>query len=425
MPDFGTSSVIKEKKMKKIAALVVLLCAAKAFAADVAMPRLTIPTAQDSGMGGSHVAYTDNVFGLLVNPAAIMRVEQRSFFAISPTLFSPQSTFGLIQAIDGIVSKGDLGGLGDAANILSKQNGKISMGFDLREFPLSIAWVADGFGFGLWNRVFVNPNIIGTHFNFDVYGDVIMPIGFAFKLIDVKGHTVDAGVTVKPFARVRAHEKMNIMELMDQDTNFVDSMTVPLIIGAGFDLGFMYRWDMGLSAGLTFNDIVTRGVVAANLVGTDTNSYLVPFSMNMGLAYDFRFSRFWQNAPAFLARSGLSFAVDWRDLTNIFQQDDYLKRNAILDLGLGLQLSLLDMIKLRLGLNEMLPAVGLGFDFGPIEIDTAYYGKELGLEPGQLSIAALDLTFAIRPGAKKRDWPWARRALIGGTKAADAGQVSF
>ncbi|MDR0584671.1 MAG: hypothetical protein LBG57_10045 [Treponema sp.] len=397
--------------MKKIAALILSLCTVGVFAEDVAMPRFAMPTARDSGMGGTHVAYTDNVFSLLVNPAAMMRVRQRSFFAISPTLYSPQSTFGLIDAIDGLVSRGDLGSLGGAADIFSRQNGKISMGFDLKEFPLSIAWVADGFGFGLWNRVFVNSNIIGLRFNFDVYADVLLPVGFAVKVLDVNGHAIDAGLTVKPFARVRAYEKINLLGLLGTDSDL--SITAPLIIGAGFDLGLLYRWDTGLSAGLTLDDIVTRGAVAANFYGSDNNTYFVPFSMNLGLAYDFKLGQIWKNAPGFLAKTGVSFAADWRDLTNIFQQDDYSRRNAILDLGLGTQLSLGGLVNLRLGLNEMLPAVGLGLDLGPFEIDTAYYGKELGLEPGRLSTAALDLTFAIRPEAKKRNWPWARRALIG------------
>jgi hypothetical protein len=64
-------------------------------------------------------------------------------------------------------------------------------------------------------------------------------------------------------------------------------------------------------------------------------------------------------------------------------------------------------------MNDLLPAFGIGFDHGFFEIDLAYYGKEFGLEPGLLSAAAVDLTISIRPGAKKRDWPWTRRSLVG------------
>jgi hypothetical protein len=385
------------------------------FAEDVAMPRVTVPTAQSSGMGGPHVAYTDNVFSLLINPAAMMRTEQRSFFAISPTLYSPQSTFGLIDTIESMVSGGGTSALGKAANIFSKQKGKINLGFALQEFPFSIAWVADGFGFGLWNRLFVNPAIIGTHLSFDVYGDVMLPVGFAFKILDTEAHSLDAGVTLKPFVRIRASEKLNLMDLMNNEADILSDFSVPLIMGAGFDLGFLYRWNTGFRAGITLDDIISRGTVAGMLAGTNSgnNSYYVPFSMNLGLAYDFKFGQIWEAAPDFLARSGLTVAFDWRDFTNLFQQDDYTKRNAALDMGMGLQLSFIDMIKLRMGINEMLPAFGLGFDFGPIEIDAAYYGKEFGLEPGQLSTAALDLTLAIRPGAQKRTWPWTRNSLVG------------
>jgi hypothetical protein len=63
-------------------------------------------------------------------------------------------------------------------------------------------------------------------------------------------------------------------------------------------------------------------------------------------------------------------------------------------------------------MNEMLPSFGFGFDLGVIEIDLAYYGRELGLEPGQMPAAALDLTFAIRPGAKEKNWPWTQASLV-------------
>ncbi|MDR1430274.1 MAG: hypothetical protein LBI85_08275, partial [Spirochaetaceae bacterium] len=109
----------------------------------------------------------------------------------------------------------------------------------------------------------------------------------------------------------------------------------------------------------------------------------------------------------------LTVAFDYRDIANLFEQDDYRKRNALLGIGAGVQAGFFNIFNVRAGMSEMLPAVGLGVDLGPFEIDMAYYGKEFGLEPGQLSAAALDLTIALRPGAKKRDWPWARKSLVG------------
>jgi hypothetical protein len=382
--------------------------------AQTEMPRLAIPTAQSNGFGGTHTAYTDNVFALLVNPAAIVRVEQRSFFALSPTLFSPQSTFDILPSMIDVID-GDTGALGDAASVLKERNGKIALGLDMREFPFSIAWVADGFGFGLWNRTFINPSIQGEWVDINVYADVMVPVGFGFKILERESHSVDAGITVKPFIRAIAHEKAKITELMDDNYDFIDNLSAPLIAGAGLDVGFLYRWDIGLQAGLTLDDIITRGGLISKLVGKDdiSDSYYVPFTMNLGVAYDLRIGRVWENAPSFLARSGVAFAFDWRDIISTFQQDDYQKRNAQLNIGLGMEISLIDIFKIRLGMSEMLPAFGIGVDLGTFKFDAAYYGKEFGLEPGQLSAAALDLTIAIRPGAKKRDWPWTRRSLVG------------
>jgi hypothetical protein len=398
--------------MKKILVFCMVLCGAAVFAQE-AMPRLEIPTARSSAMGGHHTAWTDNVFALLVNPAAIMRVEQWSLFAFSPTIFSPQSTFSLLGSM-GEMSGGDMSSLGNAMDTFRKNRGKIPLGVEIREFPLSIAWVTGGFGFGLWNRSFINPSIVGTNVIVDVYEDVILPVGFAFRILDTEGHSVDAGLTVKAFARVLAHETVSIPKLMDNDANLFDDLSVPLIVGGGLDLGFLYRWDIGFSAGLTFDDIVTRGGVI-NLRGANPNSYYyVPFTMNFGAAYNVVLGKYWTGAPKFLADMTLTFAFDYRDLTSLFQQTDYSRRNTLLGIGAGFQVSMFNNIfKLRLGMNEMLPAAGFGFDFGMVGIDLAYYGREFGLEPGQLSGAAVDLTISVRPGARKRSWPWTRRSLVG------------
>jgi hypothetical protein len=394
--------------MKKILTIVLLFSATAAFA-QTAMPRFEIPTARSNGMGGTHVAYTDNVFSLLVNPAAMMRVRQRSFFALSPVLFNPQTTFGLIGPITDATS-GSMSALGDAADILSEQKGKISTGFDLSEFPLSIAWVADGFGFGLWDRVFINPNIVGTNIVMNAYADVILPVSFAFRILRTGTHDVDAGITVKPFARALVSETLRIIDLAD---NFdMDSLSAPLIAGVGFDLGFLYRWDLGLSAGLTFSDIYTGGSAVTNFLGESSDAYIVPFSLNWGVAYDFKLGDFWEFDSSFLSRLGFTFAFDWRNFNNVFVQNNYLVRNSALDIGMGLKVTMWDILHLRIGMNECLPSFGIGVDAGSFEIDIAYYGREFGLEPGHMPAAALELTVAFRPKAKERDWPWARRSLV-------------
>ncbi|MCL2068222.1 MAG: hypothetical protein FWG99_12265 [Treponema sp.] len=397
--------------MKKILLLMIFSGAMLAFA-DTEMPRFIIPTAKSNGMGGHHVAYTDNVFSLLVNPAAMMRVNERSFFALSFSLFNPESTFELLSPLMN-AAEGDVTHLGETADVLSRQKGKIAMGMEMREFPLSFSWVADGFGFGLWNRVFINMNIIGTHVEFKTYGDVLMPFGFALRILNTRMHDLDAGITLKPFTRALFHERVNITDMLDNN-DITDDLSFPLVIGAGYDIGLLYRWDIGFSAGVTFNDIITRGNVVNDFIGGNDDGYYVPSSISWGVAYDTKLGRSRTNTSnRFLSELGFTLVFDWRDFANAFDRDNYLKRNPALDISAGFQLSVFDIFKIRIGMSDLLPAFGFGIDIGPIEFDLAYYGMEFGLEPGILSVAAVDMTFAIRPGAKKRDWPWTQRSLIG------------
>ena len=394
-------------------------------ARDIAMPPLAIPTAASSGFGGTHVAYTDNVFSLLVNPAAMIRVQQRSFFTLAPSIMNPQIIVDSVNySRDAMSSLGDDDDLGDffgeIADMLSDRQGKLAMGLEIREFPFSVAWVANGFGFGVWSRAYMNIiNIEGLWLSTNNYIDTIFPMGFAFKILELDRHSVDMGITLKPFFRAMFQGREIITELTDGNSELAAWLDAPMIMGFGFDMGLLYRWDIGLSAGVTFTDIYTRGNVISNMISNDdyihnNNTYYIPFAMNLGLAYDFRIGNFWDEAPSLLRSMGFTVAFDWRNFTGIFQQHDYLNyRNSALDIGVGLQMSWLDMFRVRVGMNEMLPAVGMGLALGPLEIDLAYYGRELGREPGLLPTTVLDLSIAFRPSAKEKNWIWARRSIVG------------
>ncbi|MDR1229967.1 MAG: hypothetical protein LBK61_01055 [Spirochaetaceae bacterium] len=395
--------------MKKFIAFVLVLCCAGAvFAEKVEMPRFEIPTARSNGFGGSHIAYTDDVFALLINPAAIMQVRQKSFFTLSPTVVSPQ------KILDFVNSDGGTGAILESLNN-PKNPGKIPLGLSLNELPLlSFSWVANGFGFGIWDRIHADVDVVGTTAEAVVLVDVVVPIGFAFKILDTAAHDVDAGVTLKFFGRGYGEESVTITDVLGDLAGIVEDIGAPVVAGFGMDLGFMYRWNIGLSAGITFDDIINHGNEVYRFGGGEENTdgYYVPFSMNLGVAYDFRIGNFWKTAPGFIARTGITAAFDWHNFDLLFAKNPYFKKNPVLGIGMGLQFSLADLVKVRIGMSEMLPAVGFGFDLGAIEIDLAYYGKELGLEPGQLPAAMLDVTLAIRPGAKARNWPWARTSLV-------------
>jgi len=239
-----------------------------------------------------------------------------------------------------------------------------------------------------------------------VISDFMLPIGFAFRIFNFEHSSLDAGLTFKPFARGMVQEEIKITDLIGGTDEFIENISIPVIVGGTFDAGLMYRWG-GLRIGFTFNDIYSRGRVVYEYSLADDvknrNNYYIPFTMNLGVALDFKLFKVF----------GLTLAADWHNIRNVFQQDDYLQRNWLLDLSAGFQLSLFNVLKFRVGFNELLPSCGFGLDLGPFKLDLAYYGREFGREPGLLSTAVVEASISIKPNAKKRDWPWTRRSIVG------------
>jgi hypothetical protein len=382
--------------MKKLIGLFLVLGVfSAAFAEDMAP--LVVSSTRSLGMGGTHVAYTDDVHALFVNPAALQRANQGSGFELSPAFVGP--FFGLINLAS---SAGDdfTGALGDFAK---DTGGKIPLGIDLRG-PLSVGYTANGLGFGLWDRVHLDATVIGTDIEASVLADLILNYGMSFSVLSLENHEVDAGFVVKPFLRAKAGLAVTALDAIGGGLdNIFDEFNVPLIAGAGFDIGFMYRFLQDLSVGMTIDDVYTGGGRVSTLYGDDNgvSSYRVPTTLNLGVAYTLQ--------P--LPWLGLAFMLDYRDVINMFQADDYTKKNPILNLGLGTEVSVLQFLKLRLGLNEMLPAAGFGLVAKAFQFNVAIYGRELSNEPGGFSTYGLDLSIAIRPETRKKFWPWSRPIL--------------
>jgi hypothetical protein len=361
------------------------------FAEDMAP--LSMPSTRSLGMGGPHVAYTDTVYALFVNPAALQKANQGSGFELSPAFVGP--LFGLMD-IAGSLGDDLAGSLG---NFAKDSGGKIPIDIDLRG-PLSIGYTANGLGFGAWNRTHVDARVIGTDMDASVLADLFANFGMSFGILSLGNHEVDAGFVARPFVRAKADMAVSALDAIDGGLDDItEKFNVPLIAGAGFDLGFMYRFRRDLAAGLTINDVYTGGRRVATLYGNDdgVSSYRVPATLNLGVAY---------TLPLRISWLGVALMLDYRDVTNLFHAGDYTRKNPILNLAFGAELGILSFLKLRLGLNEMLPAAGIGIEAKAFHLNFAVYGRELSKEPGGFSTYGLDLSIAIRPQTKTRSWPW-------------------
>jgi hypothetical protein len=390
--------------MKKLIVLLFVFACLSVSAFGEDMAPLTFTSTRNAARGGPHVAYTDDVYALFVNPAALQKANQWSFFELSPAFMGP------LLDMYNVVDSGDPGR--ELGQLASDQKAKIPLGLELRG-PVNIAYTANGLGFGLWERIAVDARIRGLDIEATLTADTILNYGMSFRILDLSNHQLDAGFVVKPFLRTLAYKEMSGLDLMDDPDLLLEDYQQSMIIWAGLDLGFMYRFYDDLAFGLTVDDVFTGGGAVGAAMGTAPDSlYRVPTSLNLGLAYTLKLGRVWKGAPSLLRSAYAAFMFDWHNLTDAFKSaDDYTKRNASLDLGIGLELGFFNFVKIRMGLNDMLPAFGIGLEPGPVQFNFAMYGKELGKEPGRFSTYVYDFSIAIRPGAKKQTWPWTRRAL--------------
>jgi hypothetical protein len=283
--------------------------------------------------------------------------------------------------------------------------------------PISIGYTANGLGIGAFSRLFVDSRIIGVDVDATAYADFILNFGMSFNVLRLKDHEVSVGFAVKPFVRAFTTLEVDALDLVDDADKFLNDISVPLIVGGGADLGLIYRFKKDLAVGLTVNDVYTVGAEVYNFSslisdtgksGSSDTIYRTPLSVNPGLAYTFRLANAWASAPSALQSFYAAAMIDWRNFDRVFSWDDHAHRNPILDLGAGVELGFFNFLKLRFGMSEMLPMVGIGIEPAVFKLNFAVYGKELGSEPGRFSTMAADLSIAFRPDTKKKNWAWTK-----------------
>ena len=381
------------------------------FAQRQSMPRFSVPSARTNGMGGPHIAFTDNIYSMIVNPGAMMRTNERSFVNIAPSLYSPGLMAGLISPLMGMTSSNFNDVLKDFLTPIAEQGGQMAVGLEMQALPLiSFASVRSGFGIGFWQRMSFDVRFNGLNSYADFIMDVMVPLGFGFSILSNNNHVIDAGFTIMPFARSFSYlGPKSALDLVDDASSFFRDFEAPLIIGGTMSAGLIYRLGDGFSAGLTFNDFFSFGreifkLSSNNLSAGNTTTYYVPFTMDLGVAYNFRFNHIFN----------LAIAASWHDILNVFKQNDYLNsRNFILDFSAGAELRMFNTVNIRMGIREMLPALGLGLDLGPFKIDASWYGREIGIEPGDFPMSIAEITISIRTQPSPTSRFYNRRSVIG------------
>jgi len=345
-----------------------------------------MPSARFAALGGSHVAMADDFYSIFLNPAAFVDVNE-TFSAAEITLV----TYGPMLEILDILRDNSGSSSIDLSDLVTP--GGFAVGFELAG-PLSVGWVGRGLGLGFFNRVRTSAGLSGTMLRPVVSGDLLFVGGYAFRIAEKNSHLLDAGFLGKGFFRGALNLEAPIIEV---ETMLDDPTKQPFdsYLGVGLDLGLRYTFRENLTAALVCYDVYSPVLVThydklsdfGNKSGSDDSYATVKRRLDMGVKYQIRSS--------FIDRYISRFTVmaDYRDFLDLFS---LIPRNPILNIGLGVEITLLNALTFRAGVTDALPAFGFGLDLRFMKFDFAIHGKELGLDPGVMSVYAMDIGLLFR-----------------------------
>jgi hypothetical protein len=370
----------------KIPAFLICLSFPLGFLFSQNIEPFTMPNARYAAMGGSHTALSDDFYGLFTNPASFVGVED-TFSASELSL----STYGPVLEILDIAN--DPGSDIDLTKLVSSAG--FAAGFELGG-PLSFGWVGRGLGFSLSNRTKADATVSGLRIMPVVSEDFLLTGGYAYRFVDKNGMTLDGGFLGKGYFRGTL--------ILEADYNkadeiFNDPKGQPFVstLGVGLDLGLKFIRNGNFSAALVCHDVYSPAIVNTYATMQDFldgnpslsgNEYdTVRRILDIGVAYTVN--------SEWLERyvSHLIVAADYRDMFSFL---DTVPRNPILNIGLGAELRVLEVLDIRIGVNDALPCFGFGINLTFMQLNFAIHGRELGIDPGVQSVYALEASVSFR-----------------------------
>lgn len=360
--------------MKKLFAIIqtVILSSVFAFGVEFTPQLHSAPSVRQQGFGGLFTTDADNYWGFYANPAMLGRHKKHSLFpGIEARVAGPLEDYGTIISS---LSGGDLNALKDVIN----KNKGLKLSCDVQPL-LSFGHISEwGFGWGFKTQVFANASIpSATISDIEVGIENVLTLGFGLRVINTANNQLYVGATAKGFAQTAFSYTGNPLQLVNKITTDFSQIPLNFSAGYGFDVGLMYTLCHFMDVSVVCYDVFTQAFISP----INIKAFKFDFSRNTiiqprlaaGVAFNF---------PVEWTRGVISSAkvmVDYRDFFVFFKP---LSRNPLLELSAGLELTLANIFSVRFGMQELYPAVGVGFNFGNFKIDASLYGRELGVEPG-------------------------------------------
>lgn len=344
------------------------------------MPRLR-------ALGGFHASAVEGIDALILNPAALRRGDSE-FAALELTAGVSGPVFSILSVVT--QAQG-----GDIASVLSSpavldllSNINVGAGLD---GPLSFGFAGNGLGFGIFNRTLLNvENLTPTSLLIEVTERVTLRGAYAVRLLDIdRTLSLDLGVGLYGIVAGGVQLERSILQIAD----LVSSLNADLLLGQAFSVTSGIGLDLALEASL--RDVLVLSLTGANVVSpnvTYTYDTADDFIQNANpssgpVAGDYRrlisFSAGFTPSLGRLERylSGFAAYFTYRDIFD-FILEPATAENIFLKFSLGTEVTLLDVLDIRLGFGEGLLAAGLGLDLSAFRLHLSVFGAEESIEPG-------------------------------------------
>lgn len=389
--------------MKKIFALLTaMVLISSVFALNV----------RELGMGGSHLNDYSDVYTLQRNPAGLAFA--KNTFMMLPVQLNFGGPLEDIYAIAVPYANGEKefdqnGMISDVSDMISK-NG-LNMGLEIGA-PLSFAFIAGGFGLGLFEDAYMDidaPSLTVAKAEFGVKTSAVIGFAKSFGFSNVLDFS--AGITAEPYVKVPvASYQGSMMDLMTALSggneagmeNLMKKVDVSSRAGLSVNLGAQLRALSIVEASVVVQDLVNVEVVGGKLGLSD----VMDDPENLLQLADFAFDEAKPTTGNTKIKVGLAAQIPFiSDITFglissarvYIDHDDFLALadstavvNPVLGFNMGAEVVLFKTISARLGINQGYFSAGAGLKLACFQFDAAIYGKELGTEPGakpQLNVA--------------------------------------
>jgi hypothetical protein len=370
--------------------LFLVLGTAQAFADDVE-PFTGYLDLKANGLGGYHAALADDFSVLFSNPAGLV-VAKPEFSAARLDIGLSGPIFDIATIL---VSSSDY--TTDLVNLLVASGYKMYAAVDLAG-PLSLGYVGEGLGFGIFNRtrVVINASSV-SDIKVSLAEELLINGGYAFRIPTGAKSALDIGLVAKGYIRGSFLLDGGILELQSLLMNTMAILSEPFVLttGIGVDAGIRWNHSESFAVGLSCRDAFSPAFISTYsdfmsfisdpstaLVSTSTG--LIPPNLTLGFMVRPKFK--------FLEKvfDEVTFLLDYEDILDLFKP---VPRNPILNVDAGVEFKVLQILSIRLGFREALPQAGVDFDLDALRIGVSAWGDELGYEPGQRSVYNIAFAF--------------------------------